>query len=152
MKKSLLFAFLLLGFNSVTGLNYALASESTPALKKQELKDKALAKYLVGTWVADDKDDDLKIHIEQTFNADGTFTGKASFDAPVSRWDITKVITFSGKWKVEGAIAIETGEKMSLPLVPLPRIEKFRISDIRPGQHLSQNLGEGSELIYKRKK
>ena len=152
MKKQILLSILLSCTVPVLhpGLR-AAESDTKSDTQPQNLRDKALKEYLIGTWVTDDDSGEVKAHAESTYKADGTFSGTITFDAPGAPPNAPKSATFSGKWKIEGDISIETMEKISLEGVPVPIVKKFRILDIRNNTHISKDLEDGTSSLNTRK-
>lgn len=118
-------------------------------------RDEKLAQYLIGTWYHDDDDiSSTKIYeSETTYKADGTYFETVKFYMSNTTTNIGNLnkVTFSGIWHVEGDIIIETVQEMSMPLFPLPKTGKYRITDIQPDQHTSEDVSSGEKSAYRRK-
>lgn len=126
------------------------SDQTTPQL----YRDSKLAQYLVGTWYQDEKEDSVIISDEVTFEADGTVSSELSYSPVsdvVSNTNVPNSITYSGAWRIDGDIVIETVEKMSVFLKPLPKTGKFRITVIGPDERTSQSLETGKIVTYHRK-
>jgi len=152
MKKQILLSILLIcTFPALHPELRAAESDIKSDAQPQNLKDKALTEYLIGTWAEDTDSDGVKAHAESTYKADGTFSGTITFDAPGAPPNAPKSATFSGKWKIEGDISIETLEKISLEGVPVPIVKKFKIQDIRNNTHTSKDMEDGTSSLNTRK-
>jgi hypothetical protein len=131
------------------------SSQPSDQTTQQLYRDSKLAQYLVGTWYKDKKEESVIISDEVTFEADGTVSAELSFSPVpdvVSNTNVPNAITYSGAWRIDGDIVIETVEKMSVPLVkPLPKTDKFRITVFGPDERTSQSLETGNIVTYHRK-
>ncbi len=116
-------------------------------------RDEKLAQYLVGTWYNETISSTEITESEQTYKADGTFSGTFNVYRLPTITSIGILIkgTFSGIWHVEGDISIETGLEMSMPLFPLPNTGKYRNTDIQPDQYTSEDVSSGKKNVPRRK-
>jgi hypothetical protein len=114
------------------------------------LRDEALKSYLLGTWVG--ADDKPGMTSEQTFRKDGTFEGLVvtRIKSP-SGVEAERRIVFSGIWKVEGDVCIETAQRIDPQIIKMPDTKRYRISDISPASHRSTNTETKKSNMHRRK-
>jgi hypothetical protein len=111
---------------------------------------------LVGTWYSEDKSLTKTSAGEQTFNADGTLSGTArlviNLNTSTDLGAVPFMVTYSGIWRVEGDICIETLQKSSMPFSsPLPYTQAWRITDFQQEQHTTEDIKSGKKNVYHRK-
>jgi hypothetical protein len=120
------------------------------AEEPKQLYDDALRSYLVGTWIgAEDKPGMLS---QQTFRDDGTYEGLVvmKIKSP-SGTEVERRLVFSGVWKVEGDVCIETTQKIDpqISKVGVPR--RYRITEVTNSRHRSTNTETQASSAHLRK-
>lgn len=146
-----LIAVTLFAESDSTGLRDRTSESMQIKTSTTQLVDTALQSYLVGTWAG--ADDKPGVTSEQTFRNDGTYNGRIVMKVKAqSGLLMERSLMFSGIWKIEGDVCIETTLKVEPEIRKMPDApRKYRITEITPTEHLSTNIETSQSSINRRK-
>lgn len=139
MKKTLVLAFFLAGFTGLSG-------------EELKLRGADLRAYLIGTWVDAENAAKADITSEQTFRENGTYEGKVVMRTRNLFGRVSEQrLVFSGTWRVEGDVCIETTERMEPQISDVPHTGKYRIWHVSASTHRSTNVETNETSVHRRK-